>query len=89
MGRNGDSIRSVLAVLLAVLVISAVLITSAGTVSAHPPEDAWNNGPHCHTQIIGLLDIILTIITMLLGIGFVMFITPVNMDCHGGGPVEV
>lgn len=80
--------RGGLAVLLAGLVISATLLSSVGTVSAHPPDDAWNDGPHCHTQVIGLLDIILTIITMFLGIGFVMFITPLNMDCHGGGPIE-
>lgn len=89
MVRNVNGTRSGLAILLAILVISAMLILSSGTVSAHPPEDAWNEGPHCHTQTLGLLEIILTFLTMFLGVGFVMLITPMNIDCHGGGPVEV
>lgn len=87
--QTGDRTHRLVASFLSLLVVSAVLITASGPVAAHPAEDAWNDGPHCHTQLFGPLDVLLTMVGMFLGLGFVMFITPINMDCHGGGPVSV
>lgn len=81
--------KKILAFVMAVMVISAVTVTASAPAVGHPSDEAWNNGPHCHTQILGLLGLILTIIGMFLGFGFVMFVTPINIDCHDGGPYEV
>lgn len=84
----GYEMSDVSAVVVAGMVLLAVVLTASVPTAAHPPEEAWNDGPHCHTQIVGPLDVVVTIVGMILGIPFLLTITPIDMECHGGGPVE-